>query len=57
FLIAKKIVKIYRLINAIMKMNSIILKNVNILFFVDEFSEKFIEYFYIFLIDFFFEYD
>ncbi|KAF8865669.1 hypothetical protein BDZ45DRAFT_580191, partial [Acephala macrosclerotiorum] len=57
FLIAKKVVKIYRLINAIIKMNSIILKDVNILFFVDEFFKKFIEYFYTFLIDFFSKYD
>ncbi|KAF8848263.1 hypothetical protein BDZ45DRAFT_606184, partial [Acephala macrosclerotiorum] len=57
FLIAKKVVRIYRLINAIMKINSIILKDVNILFFVDEFSKEFIEYFCAFLINFFFEYN
>ncbi|KAF8847187.1 hypothetical protein BDZ45DRAFT_607820, partial [Acephala macrosclerotiorum] len=45
------------LINAIIKINSIILRNVNILFFVDKFSKEFIECFYTFLIDFFFKYD
>ncbi|KAF8846528.1 hypothetical protein BDZ45DRAFT_608841, partial [Acephala macrosclerotiorum] len=57
FLIAKKIAGIYRLINAIMKINSIILRDVNILLSVNEFSKKFVEYFYTFLINFFFEYD
>ncbi|KAF8852177.1 hypothetical protein BDZ45DRAFT_600385, partial [Acephala macrosclerotiorum] len=57
FLIAKKVARIYRLINATIKINSIILRNANIFPFVNEFSEKFIKYFCAFLIDFFFEYD
>ncbi|KAF8848362.1 hypothetical protein BDZ45DRAFT_606015, partial [Acephala macrosclerotiorum] len=57
FLIAKKTIRIYRLINTTMKINSIILRDVNILFFVDKFSKKFVEYFCVFLIDFFSKYD
>ncbi|KAF8846911.1 hypothetical protein BDZ45DRAFT_542073, partial [Acephala macrosclerotiorum] len=57
FLIAKKTVGIYRLINTTMKMNSITLKNVNIFSFVNEFFKEFIEYFYVSLINFFSKYD
>ncbi|KAF8846411.1 hypothetical protein BDZ45DRAFT_609047, partial [Acephala macrosclerotiorum] len=57
FLIAKKIVKIYRLINTIIKINFITLKNTNILFSINKFFKEFIEYFYVFLINFFFKYN
>ncbi|KAF8857457.1 hypothetical protein BDZ45DRAFT_592751, partial [Acephala macrosclerotiorum] len=45
------------LINAIIKINSITLRNTNIFFSINKFSEKFIKYFYTFLINFFFKYD
>ncbi|KAF8846529.1 hypothetical protein BDZ45DRAFT_608838, partial [Acephala macrosclerotiorum] len=45
------------LINTIIKINSITLKNVNIFFSINKIFKEFIEYFYVFLIDFFFKYN
>ena len=42
FLVAKKVANIYQLINAAIKMNSVILRDANLLPIVNEFSEEFI---------------
>ena len=42
FLVAKKVVYIYQLINAAIKMNSVILRDANLPLTVDEFLEEFI---------------
>ena len=57
FLIDKKIKMKYRMINAAMNMNEVIIQNVNLLFNVEEFLKEFIKMYVVFLIDFFFEYD
>ena len=57
FLIAKKKKSKYKLINAIMKMNEMIIRDVNLLFTIDEFAKKFARLLMILLINFFFEYD
>ena len=45
------------MINAIMNMNEIIIRNVNLLFNVEKFSKKFINMLIMSLIDFFSDYD
>jgi hypothetical protein len=56
--LAKKKDKIsYRLINTAMKMNRIIIKNINMPPSADEFAEEFSGYVIISFIDFFFRYD
>jgi hypothetical protein len=44
FLVAKKIAKTYKLINIIIKINSIILRDANMLPFINKFSKEFAEY-------------
>jgi hypothetical protein len=56
--LAKKKDKIsYRLINAIMKINRVIIRDINMPPSADEFAEKFFRYTIISLINFFFKYD
>ena len=57
FLINKKIKNKYRMINVVMNMNEIIIWNINLLFNVKKFSEKFINMHVISLINFFSEYN
>ena len=57
FLINKKIKNKYRMINAAMNMNEVIIRDVNLSFNVEEFSKEFARMCVAFLIDFFFEYD
>ena len=45
------------MINVAMNMNKIIVRNINLLFNVEEFSKEFAKMYIAFLIDFFFEYD
>ena len=45
------------MINAILKMNRVIVRDVNLFFAIDEFVENFVEYAVVFFIDFFFDYD
>jgi hypothetical protein len=47
----------YRLINAALKMNRVIIRNANLFFAVNEFSKKFIDCGIAFLMNLFFEYD
>jgi hypothetical protein len=57
FLIVKKEVGEYRLINTVMKMNEVTLKDANLPPLVNEFSEEFIGYMTASLVDFFSGYD
>jgi len=57
FLVKKKEKGKYRLINAVIKINRVIVRDVNLPPFVNEFFEEFIEYVIVFLIDFFSGYD
>ena len=57
FLIDKKIKNKYRMINAVINMNGVIIRNVNLSFNVEEFSKRFTRICVVFLIDFFFEYN
>ena len=57
FLINKKVKNKYQMINAIMNMNEIIIRDVNLSFNVEKFSKKFINMLITFLIDFFLNYD
>ena len=57
FLVAKKVANTYQLINAAIKMNSVILRDANLPPIVDEFSEEFARCRCALLIDFFFRYN
>ena len=57
FLIVKKEVREYRLINTAMKMNEITLKDANLPFSIDEFLKEFTGYITALFIDFFFKYN
>ena len=57
FLIDKKIKNKYRMINAAMNMNGVIIRDVNLPFNVEEFLKEFAKICVVFLIDFFFEYN
>ena len=57
FLVDKKDKEKYHLINIVMKMNEIIIYDVNLSFSIDEFSKKFVSIIIILLINFFSEYD
>jgi len=57
FLIVKKEVGEYRLINAAIKMNEVTFKDANLPSLIDEFSEEFTGYITALLVDFFSEYD
>ena len=54
---AKKAARAYRLINAAIKINSVLLRDANIPLSVDKFSEEFVGYYYALLIDFFSSYN
>ncbi len=47
----------YRLVNVVMKINRVIVRDINLSPFIDEFFEEFIRYIIVFLIDFFSGYD
>jgi hypothetical protein len=55
--VAKKEVGEYQLINIIIKINEVILKNTNLPLLIDEFLEEFIGYIMALLINFFSEYN
>jgi hypothetical protein len=55
--VAKKEVGEYQLINIVIKINEVILRDTNLLLLVDEFLEEFIEYMAALLINFFFRYN
>ena len=57
FLVTKKVVNTYRLINTAMKLNSVTLYDANLPLNVDEFSEEFVKCAVASLIDFFSRYD
>ena len=57
FLIDKKIKNKYRMINAAMNMNEVIIRDANLSFNVEKFSKEFVKLCVAFLIDFFFEYN
>jgi hypothetical protein len=57
FLITKKEVGEYRLINTAMKMNEVTFKDANLLSLIDEFLEEFTGYITALLVDFFSGYD
>ena len=57
FLIDKKIKNKYRIINVIMNMNEMIIRDVNLSFNIKKFSKKFTNMLITSLIDFFFNYD
>ena len=57
FLIDKKIKNKYQMINAIMNMNEIIIRDVNLSFNIKKFSKKFVNMLITSLINFFFNYD
>ena len=57
FLIDKKIKNKYRMINAIMNMNEMIIRDVNLPFNVEKFSKEFVNMLITSLIDFFSDYD
>ncbi len=57
FLVKKKKKEKYRLINVVLKMNRIIIRNANLSFAIDEFSEKFVDCAIASLVNLFFEYD
>ena len=56
FLVKKKKIEKYLFINTILKMNRIIIRDVNF-FFVDDFSEQFADCMMIFFVNLFFDYD
>ena len=56
-MIDKKVKNKYQMINAIMNMNEIIIRDVNLSFNVEKFSKKFANMLITSLIDFFFDYD
>ena len=56
-MIDKKIKNKYRMINAIMNMNEMIIRDVNLFFNVEKFSKKFTDMLITSLIDFFSDYD
>ena len=56
-MIDKKVKNKYQMINAIMNMNEIIIRDVNLSFNVEKFLKKFVNMLITSLIDFFFNYD
>ena len=56
-MVGKKVKNKYRMINAIMNMNEVIIRDVNLSFNVEKFSKKFANMLIASLIDFFFDYD
>ena len=57
FLIGKKVKNKYRMINAVMNMNEMIIRDVNLSFNVEKFSKKFADMLITSLINFFSDYD
>src|SRR6266511_5881101 len=57
FLMKKKEKGKYRLINTVMEINCVIVRDANLPLFINEFSEEFVGYVIVFLIDFFSDYD
>ncbi len=57
FLVKKKKKKKYRLINAALKMNRVIIRNANLLSAMNKFSEEFADCVIVSLMNLFFEYD
>ena len=57
FLIKKKILKDYKLINSIIYLNIIIRRDINLLSLIDEFIKEFISYYIISLVDLYFNYN
>jgi hypothetical protein len=57
FLMKKKKKEKYRLINVTLKMNRVIIRDANLLFAMNEFSEEFVNCVILSLMNFFFEYD
>ena len=57
FLVKKKETEKYRLVNAALKMNRIIIRDVNLFFSVDDFSEQFADCMMTFFVNLFFDYD
>ena len=57
FLIDKKVKNKYWMINAIMNMNEVIIRDVNLSFNIKKFSKKFVNMLITSLINFFFDYD
>jgi hypothetical protein len=57
FLVKKKKKEKYRLINVVLKMNRIIIRNANLLSAINEFFEKFVDCAIVSLVNLFFEYD
>ena len=57
FLVKKKTLKDYKLINLIIYLNIIIKQDVNLLLLIDEFIEEFISYYIISLVDLYFNYN
>ena len=47
----------YRLINTVIKMNEVTLKDINLLLLINEFLKEFIKYITALFIDFFFKYN
>jgi hypothetical protein len=57
FLIVKKEVREYRLINTVIKMNKVTFKDANLPSLINEFLKEFISYITALLVDFFFRYN
>ena len=57
FLVTKKLARTYRLINIVIKINAVTLRDINIPPSIDKFSKKFTGYIYISLVDFFSRYN
>jgi hypothetical protein len=57
FFVKKKKKEKYRLINVVLKMNRVIIRNANLLSAIDEFSEEFADCAIISFVNLFFEYD
>ncbi len=57
FLVKKKKKKKYRLINVVLEMNRVIIRNANLSSAIDEFSEEFVDCAIVSLVNLFFEYD
>jgi hypothetical protein len=57
FLVKKKKKEKYRLINVVLEMNRVIIRNANLLFAINEFSEEFVDCAIVSFMNLFFEYD
>ena len=57
FLVKKKKIEKYRFVNAILKMNRVIIRDVNFFFFVNDFFKQFVDCMMTFFVNLFFNYD